>query len=106
MTSWAANKFNRSFLLALLFGGSTVLFGGPEPPGTDGKDYSKEVVPLEKNWCQLPTSWEIRIGVPAWLAGLSGDTGVKGLEASSDVGFDQILNHLTHFPIALSISTL
>lgn len=39
-----------------------------------------------------------------WLAGISGDSGVKGLQASSDIKFDQLLKHLTHFPIALSLN--
>jgi opacity protein-like surface antigen len=103
MTSWAANKFELLFL-AILFGSSTVLFGGPESATSDVKDYSKEVVPIEKSWCQPPPPWEIRIGLPGWLAGMSGDSGVKGLEASTDVSFDQLLNHLTHFPVALSIN--
>lgn len=65
---------------------------------TDSKDYSKEAPPIEKSWCETTPPFELRIGLPAWLAGLSGATGVKGLEASSDVTFDQLINHLTHFP--------
>jgi hypothetical protein len=79
------------------------LRAGQEQYG-DGKDYSKEVVPVEKSWCETPSLWEVRIGAPAWLAGISGDSGVKGLEASSDVKFQQLLKHLTHFPVALSIN--
>jgi len=71
---------------------------------THGKDYSKEVPPVEKSWCETPPPFEVRIGLPGWLAGISGDSGVKGLEASSDVSFDQLLRHLTHFPVALSIN--
>jgi len=37
------------------------------------------------------------------MAGLSGDTGVKGVVSSTDVSFDQLLRHLTHVPIALSV---
>ena len=59
---------------------------------TDGKDYSKEVVPLEKSWCETPPLWEIRIGAPGWLAGPSGESGVKGVVASTDVSFSQLLN--------------
>ena len=91
-------------LVAILFTSSTILFAGPESVATDEKDYSKEVVPIEKSWCETPPLWEIRVGAPGWLAGISGDSGVKGLEAASDVGFDQLLKHLTHFPIALSIN--
>ena len=88
-------------LAFLLAAGS--LWAGSEPSG-DGKDYSKEAPPVEKKWCETPPEWQIRIGVPGWLAGLSGESGVKGVEASSDVSFDKLLNHLTHFPIALSIN--
>ena len=38
------------------------------------------------------------------MAGISGDSGVKGLVASSDVKFTQLLKHLTHFPVALSVN--
>jgi hypothetical protein len=69
----------------------------------DGKDYSKEMAPAPKPWCETPPLWEVRIGVPGWLAGLSGESGVKGVKSFSDVSFDSLLNHLTHFPVALSI---
>jgi len=70
---------------------------------TDGKDYSKEMAPAPQPWCETPLLWEVRIGAPAWLAGLSGESGVKGVKDFADVSFDSLLNHLTHFPIALSI---
>jgi opacity protein-like surface antigen len=62
-------------------------------------DYSKSPPPP---WCETPPPFEIRIGIPGWLAGLSGDTGVKGVVSSPDVSFDQLLRHLTHVPIVLS----
>jgi len=46
--------------------------------------------------------WKIRIGAPGWLAGLSGESGVKGVVASTDVSFSQLFTHLTHVPIVLS----
>src|SRR6516165_7024037 len=70
---------------------------------SDGKDYSKEIAPAPKSWCETPRLWEIRIGAPGWLAGISGESGVKGVKSFSDVSFDQLLRHLTHFPVALSI---
>jgi hypothetical protein len=36
------------------------------------------------------------------MAGLSGDTGVKGLVDNVDISFDQLLRQLTHVPIVLS----
>jgi hypothetical protein len=98
----SADKSVCLLLVVILLSSSTILFGGPEPLATDGKDYSKEVVPVEKSWCETPSLWEIRIGLPAWLAGLSGESGVKGVVDSVDVSFDSLLRHLTHFPIALS----
>jgi hypothetical protein len=94
----------RKLLVVILFSSSRILFGGPESLSIDEKDYSKEV-PLEKSWCETPKPFELRIGLPGWLAGLSGDSAVKGLEASSDVKFEQLLKHLTHFPIALSVNS-
>jgi opacity protein-like surface antigen len=89
-------------LLAFLFAIENLRAGQEEY--SDGKDYSKEVVPAEKSWCEAPPPWEIRIGLPGWLAGLDGDSGVKGVETASDVTFGQLFKHLTHIPIALSIN--
>ena len=102
MKHCSTDKSARLLLVAILFSSSTIIFGGPEPLATDGKDYSKEVVPVKKSWCETPPPWEIRIGAPGWLAGVSGESGVKGVTASSDVSFDQLLTHLTHVPIVLS----
>lgn len=104
MKSRRANESVYFLLLAIFITNSPVLSAGTEPVATDQKDYSKEVVPVEKSWCEPPPPWEIRIGLPGWLAGLSGDSGVRGLEASSDVKFSQLLKHLTHVPVALSIN--
>src|SRR5262249_61830533 len=67
---------------------------------TDGKDYSKEMAPAPQRWCETPPEWEVRIGIPAWLAGVSGESGVKGVVDLVDVSFDSLLHHLTHFPMA------
>ena len=104
MKNRRAQKFAVFILTAILFSGSNIVFAGTEPLATDDKDYSKEAVPLEKSWCETPSLWEVRIGLPGWLAGISGDSGVRGLETSSDVRFEQLLKHLTHVPVALSIN--
>src|SRR5436189_6190894 len=66
-------------------------------------DYSKSPPPpLPKPWCETPSPLEIRIGVPGWIAGLSGDTGAKGVVSNIDVGFEEVFKHLTHVPIVLS----
>jgi opacity protein-like surface antigen len=103
MKNWAADK-SVCLLVAIIWSSSGILFAGPGPLDKNGKDYSKEVPPVEKSWCETPSLWEVRIGVPGWLAGLSGESGVKGIVDSVDVSFDQLLRHLTHFPIALSIN--
>ena len=104
MKNRRAQKFAVFILTAILFSGSNIVFAGTEPLATDDKDYSKEAVPLEKSWCETPSLCEVRIGLPGWLAGISGDSGVRGLETSSDVKFEQLLKHLTHVPVALSIN--
>ena len=102
MNNWASDKSVWLFVLVISFSGSNILFAGSELSAGDGKDYSKEVVPVEKSWCETPPPWEIRIGVPGWFAGLSGDVGVKGVVSDIDVSFAQLFRHLTHVPIALS----
>ena len=97
MNNPMADKSVCFLLVAILFSSSEILFAGTLD--TDGKDYSKEVPPIEKSWCETPSLWEVRIGAPGWLSSLSGDTGVKGLVNTVDVSFGQILRHLTHVPI-------
>ena len=104
MNNRRAQNFVVFVLLAILFSSPNILFGDPELPAADGKDYSKEVVPVEKSWCETPPFWEVRIGLPGWLAGLSGESGVKGVVDRVDVSFDSLLKNLTHVPIALSIN--
>ncbi len=103
MTTWTADKSVWLPVLAIFISSPKILFGGTEPAAGDGKDYSKEVVPVEKSWCETPKPFEIRIGAPGWLAGLSGESGVKGVVSSEDVTFSQLFRHLTHVPIVLSI---
>ena len=103
MNKWGAGKSIWVFVIAILFS-PNILFAGTEPLATDDKDYSKDVVALEKSWCETPSLWEVRVGLPGWLAGLSGESGVKGVVDRVDVDFDSLLKHLTHVPIALSIN--
>src|SRR5215813_1251737 len=103
MNNWPRDRAVCILLLAILFSTSNILFAGSEPPATNDKDYSKEVVPLEQSWCETPKPFEIRIGMPGWLSGVSGDVGVKGVVGSVDVPFHAILDHLTHVPISLAM---
>ena len=97
------DRLTRGFLCFLLLMTSIGSLCAGQEEYTDGKDYSKEIAPAPQSWCQTSPDWEIRIGLPGWLAGLSGESGVKGVKDYADVSFDQLLTHLTHFPIALSI---
>ena len=75
-----------------------VVFAGSE------YDVSKEAPPPPPQpWCETPPTLEIRIGAPGWMAGVSGNSGIKGVVTSPDVSFDQILTHLTHVPLVLSV---
>ena len=95
------NRLVNQFLIATIFLSAPVLLAGPESYD-DPKD-SKVVLPTEKQpWCETPASLEIRIGIPGWMAGLSGDVGVKGVVSSVDIGFEELFDHLTHVPIVLS----
>ena len=80
----------------------SLLLGGTETSDSKSIASSKETPPIEKSWCETPAPLEIRIGIPGWLASLSGDSGVKGIVSSTDVRIDQVVRHLTHFPIVLA----
>ena len=100
--STSINRFVNQFLIATIFLSAPVLLAGPESY-EDPKD-SKVVLPPEKQpWCETPAPLEIRVGIPGWMAGVSGNSGVRGVVTSPDVSFDQILTHLTHVPLALSV---
>src|SRR6266481_7004444 len=92
------NRFAyRSFVAGILLSASIAF------AGTESYDY-KEALPSPppQPWCETPPTLEIRIGAPGWLAGVSGNSGIKGVVTSPDVSFDQLLTHLTHVPIVLS----
>ena len=38
--------------------------------------------------------WHFNLGVPGWLASVSGDIGLRGITSNVDVKFDQILRHI------------
>src|SRR6476661_6071566 len=92
-------RFLERLPVATAFFLAPLLFAGSEP-----YDISKETPPPPPQpWCETPKTLEIRIGVPGWMAGVSGNSGVKGIVTSPDVSFDQILTHLTHIPLSLSV---
>ena len=82
---------------------ATIVLSTPVLLAGSEYDVSKETPPPPpQSWCETPPTLEIRIGAPGWMAGVSGNSGVKGVVADPDVSFDQLLRHLTHVPIVLS----
>jgi hypothetical protein len=62
--------------------------------GTESYE-AKSTSPLpEAPWCETPPPVEFRIGIPGWIAGLSGDFGVRGVVTEQDVKFTDILQRL------------
>src|SRR4051812_2220948 len=63
----------------------------------DGKavaqDRSKETAAVQ-NGCTPPAETEFRIGLPVWMAGLSGDFGVRGTVADVDIKFSDIFKRI------------
>jgi hypothetical protein len=95
------SRFVNQFLIATILLSARVLFAGPETYD-DSKDGKSVSLPELQPWCETPAPFEIRIGAPGWIAGLSGDTGVKGVVDNVDVSFSQVFRRLTHVPIVLS----
>ena len=62
--------------------------------GTESYDYKAAPPPPPQSWCVTPPETEFRIGIPGWIAGLSGDFGVRGLVSDQDVKFTDILKRL------------
>lgn len=51
--------------------------------------------PVEIKQVQAPEeSWQFKLGVPMWLAGFSGKTGVKGIASDVDVSATSLVKHL------------
>ncbi|MBV9672562.1 MAG: hypothetical protein JO076_07025 [Verrucomicrobia bacterium] len=53
--------------------------------------------PVETDVIERPpvrTPWQITVGGPGWLAGVSGTTGFHGVNTNVDVGVGQILTHI------------
>src|ERR1700745_2717788 len=74
----AIRLFNQ-FCLTALFLYPSLLLAEAEQYDSKSVDNAKESPPIEKSWCETPAPLEIRIGIPAWFASLSGESGVKGI---------------------------
>jgi opacity protein-like surface antigen len=97
LINWIVSRF----LIATTFLSAPALLAGPETL-EDPKDSKSPPPAVIKPWCETPPTLEIRIGVPGWIAGLSGDIGAKGVVSNIDVGFEELFKRLTHVPIVLS----
>jgi hypothetical protein len=61
-------------------------------PGWAGTQEEAKVV--EQPLVQTTEPWEITVGGPGWLAGVTGTTGFHGKNTNVDVGVGQILRHI------------
>src|SRR5262249_41470079 len=74
-------------LVSVAMAGTTLRAGPPEQD-------SKSVPVLQKEGSAAPDDVEFRIGIPGWISGLSGDFGVRGVVADTDISFGDLLNTL------------
>ena len=54
----------------------------------------QEPMAMEPSPAKTAEPWEITVGGPGWLAGVSGTTGFHGINSNVDVGIGQILKHI------------
>jgi hypothetical protein len=74
------SRFVYQFLLAMILLPASIVLAGTE------SYEAKSTPPLpEAPWCETPPPVEFRIGIPGWIAGLSGDFGVGGVVTEQDV---------------------
>jgi len=61
--------------------------------GKSGPDDRSKEPPVVQS-CTTPPDTEFRVGIPAWISGLSGDFGVRGVVADPNIRFTDIFNNL------------
>jgi hypothetical protein len=54
----------------------------------------EEPIAMEQPPANVAEPWEITVGGPGWLAGVSGTTGFRGINSNVDVGIGDILKHI------------
>jgi hypothetical protein len=54
----------------------------------------QESIAIEQPPAKATEPWQITVGGPGWLAGVSGTTGFHGINSNVDVGIGQILKHI------------
>ena len=90
------NRFLYQFLLATILLPASIVLAG-----TESYD-AKSAAPIQAQACETPAPLEVRIGIPGWITGMSGDFGVRGIVSPLDVKFTDILERLDQIPIVLS----
>jgi hypothetical protein len=77
------------FLSEAIFAASVllapVLFAGPEP--YTSKEAAAPTITQSE-------PWQFTIAVPGWMPGMTGTTGLHGIDADVDIDFGQILRHM------------
>ena len=68
------------------------IFFVPFIAGRAGTQQESKVV--EQPPAKMTEPWQITVGTPGWLAGVSGTTGFHGVNTNVDVGAGQILKHI------------
>jgi hypothetical protein len=64
------------------------------PPNAGWAGTPQESVTMEQPPAKTTEPWEITVGGPGWLAGVSGTTGFRGINSNVDVGIGEILKHI------------
>ena len=54
----------------------------------------QESIAIEQPPAKTAEPWQITVGGPGWLAGVSGTTGFHGINSNVNVGVGQILRHI------------
>src|SRR6266704_5015026 len=81
------NRIVNRFLITTIFFSAHVLLAGSETYNT-----SKEMAPPPTITESEP--WQFNLGMPGWLAFVSGDIGLHGHTSSVDVDFGKIISHV------------
>jgi hypothetical protein len=64
------------------------------PPNLGWAGTQEEAKVIEQAPAKTAEPWEITVGGPGWLAGVSGITGIRGVNSNVDVGIGQLLKHI------------
>ena len=90
------NQLIYQFLLATILLPASIILAGDESYDANS------TASIQTQADETLAPFEIRIGVPGWISGISGGFGVRGIVSPLDVKFTDILERLDQIPIALS----